>query len=116
MRNPKTKGAFHPANLTGFPHSPHFWAGIMVQMRDVKEESETIDVRGLACPLSFVKSKLALETLLPSSSLEILADSGEAELSIPRSFQDEGHAVLGVQPIEGGVKITVRKASGGDSR
>jgi len=52
-----------------------------------------LDLRGVLCPLTWVKTRLALETLEPGDSLELLLDPGEAWESVPRSAREEGHRV-----------------------
>ena len=52
------------------------------------------DFRGVACPMNFVKTKLALETLQSGQKLEILLDDGEPIQNVPNSIKLEGHAVL----------------------
>lgn len=58
-----------------------------------------IDIRGLVCPFTFVKSKLAIETMSKGQILEILLDYPEASNSIPKSMAVHGHSVLKVEQI-----------------
>jgi len=53
-----------------------------------------IDIRGLVCPYTFVKAKLAIESMEIGQVLEILLDYEEASRSIPKSMEDHGHRVL----------------------
>jgi TusA-related sulfurtransferase len=54
-----------------------------------------LDLRGVKCPLNFVKAKLALEKLPPQGQLTIwLDDDPEAALNVPTSIQQEGHTLL----------------------
>ena len=52
------------------------------------------DYRGIACPMNFVKTKLALETLTKGDQLEVLLDNGEPIENVPNSVAQEGHKVL----------------------
>ncbi|MFO0751743.1 MAG: sulfurtransferase TusA family protein [Thermodesulfovibrionales bacterium] len=56
-----------------------------------------IDIRGLVCPYTFVKAKIALETMEVGEVLEILLDYEEASRSIPKSMEDHGQKVLKVE-------------------
>ena len=56
-----------------------------------------IDVTDQACPLSFVKAKLAMEELEIGLNLEVRLLGGEARHNIPRSFESEGQRVLSLQ-------------------
>lgn len=55
------------------------------------------DLKGEICPYTFVKSKLALETLQSGQILQVVVDNDESATNVPRSMTNEGHAVLGVQ-------------------
>ena len=58
-----------------------------------------IDIRGLVCPYTFVKAKLAIESLAIGQVLEILLDYEEASRSIPLSMEDHGQRVIRVEKI-----------------
>ena len=53
-----------------------------------------LDLRGVKCPLNFVKIKLQLEKMNTGQVLEILIDEGEAVESVPPSVIQEGHKIL----------------------
>ncbi|MDA8079964.1 MAG: sulfurtransferase TusA family protein [Nitrospiraceae bacterium] len=53
-----------------------------------------INIKGLVCPYTFVKAKLAMESLEVGQVLEILLDSEEASRNIPRSMEDHGQKML----------------------
>ncbi|MBF0537879.1 MAG: sulfurtransferase TusA family protein [Nitrospirae bacterium] len=61
--------------------------------------NKRIDIRGLHCPYTFVKSKLAIEAMNVGEVLEIVLDYPEASVSIPKSMQDHGHRVLKVDKV-----------------
>jgi len=63
-----------------------------------KSESEThaIDLRGVACPLNFVKAKLALEKIDVGQVLDVLLNGGEPMRNVPDSFAQQGQEVLEV--------------------
>jgi TusA-related sulfurtransferase len=62
-------------------------------MEDVKVDKH-IDIKGLVCPMTFVKAKLAIEGMDEGEVLEILLDYEEASRSIPNSMKEHGHEVL----------------------
>ncbi len=49
-----------------------------------------LDLRGLACPLNFVKCCLALENLSVGQALKVDLDLGEAETSVINGLQEKG--------------------------
>jgi tRNA 2-thiouridine synthesizing protein A len=67
-------------------------------MEDIRIDKK-INIKGLVCPYTFVKSKLAVEDLEVGQILEILLDYEEASRSIPKSMEDHGQRVLKVEKI-----------------
>jgi TusA-related sulfurtransferase len=53
----------------------------------------TLDVTGLRCPLTWVRTKLALERLAPGEALDVRCAPGEALENVPRSAREAGHDV-----------------------
>jgi len=60
---------------------------------------KNINIKGLVCPYTFVKAKLAIESMEVGQILEILLDSEEASRNIPKSMEDHGQKVLKVEKI-----------------
>lgn len=52
------------------------------------------DLRGVKCPLNFVKTKLELSKLSSGQFLKIYLDDGDPIKNVPRSVQSEGHKIL----------------------
>ena len=55
--------------------------------------AQALDLTGVACPMNWVKTKLALERLAPGDELAVRLDAGEPLESVPRSAREDGHAV-----------------------
>jgi TusA-related sulfurtransferase len=66
-------------------------------MEEIIIPDKKINIKGLVCPYTFVKSKLAIESMERGQVLEILLDYQEASRSIPKSMEDHGQAVLKVE-------------------
>ena len=64
-----------------------------------------LDVTGEICPITWVRTKLALEALETGEVLEVLVNDGEPLRNIPGSAKDEGHKVTGVRRGAGGTYI-----------
>lgn len=58
-----------------------------------------VDLRPYACPLTYVKARIALERLATGERLELWLAAGEAIENVPRSAAEEGHRVLSVEPL-----------------
>ena len=52
-----------------------------------------LDLTGVACPLNWVRTRLALEQLAAGDRLELRLDPGEPIDSVPRSAREDGHEV-----------------------
>lgn len=68
-------------------------------MEEGIKPDKRIDIKGLVCPYTFVKAKLAVEDMEIGEVLEILLDYEEASRSIPKSMEDHGQKVLKVEKI-----------------
>jgi tRNA 2-thiouridine synthesizing protein A len=77
-------------------------------MRGIKID-QNIDLRGVSCPLNYVKTKLKLEEMEVGQVLEVLLDDGESIVNVPRSAKDDGHKILEIEQIEGFFKVLIRK-------
>ena len=64
--------------------------------KPVEGNKHVIDLRGMACPLNFVKAKLALEKIDLGQVLEVLLDDGEPVKNVPLSFTEQGQEVVDV--------------------
>ena len=52
-----------------------------------------LDLRGLVCPVNFVRCCLALENLSSKDILKVAIDIGEAETSVIDGLQEKGYKV-----------------------
>jgi len=62
---------------------------------------ETLDLRGVRCPLSWARARVRLETMPARAELELLLDDAQGATDIPRAAEAAGHHVVGVA-AEGG--------------
>lgn len=73
------------------------------------EIKKRLDLHGVVCPLNFVKTKLAIETLSAGELLEIILDEGDAMLNVPRSLKEEGHRIVKVTPLGETYSVVIEK-------
>ncbi|MFQ5862386.1 MAG: sulfurtransferase TusA family protein [Candidatus Brocadiales bacterium] len=71
--------------------------------------NDTIDLRGVLCPINFVKTKLKLEEMESGEILEIFLDDGEPMRSVPRSVKEEGHKIIKVDSLGKEYRILIKK-------
>lgn len=69
-----------------------------------------LDLSGDVCPYTFVKSKLALESMDSGQILSVTVDNGESAANVPKSMELEGHMVQTVEEVPSGWRIIVKKA------
>ena len=60
---------------------------------DIKAD-DFIDITDVVCPVTFVKTKVALEELDEGQILQVHINDGEPVQNVPRSIKEEGHQVL----------------------
>lgn len=65
-------------------------------MSDIKIDA-VLDITNEVCPMTFVKTKLKLETLEPGQHLEVIMNDGEPMRNVPRSLKEEGHKIVGTK-------------------
>ena len=58
------------------------------------EIARSIDITGEVCPMTFVRTKLALERLRPGEIIEVRLKGAEPLENVPRAARDHGHIVL----------------------
>lgn len=58
-----------------------------------------IDITADVCPITFVKTKLALEKMRPGEVLAVELKGAEPLENVPRSAKQAGHDVLSIEAI-----------------
>ncbi|HEY8347900.1 MAG TPA: sulfurtransferase TusA family protein [Symbiobacteriaceae bacterium] len=58
-----------------------------------------LDLRGDVCPITFAKTKIALEEMAVGQVLRVLVDYEPATRNVPRSVEMYGDQVLRVAPV-----------------
>jgi TusA-related sulfurtransferase len=61
-----------------------------------------VDITTVVCPVTFVKTKVALDELEDGQVLEVRLNQGEPIQNVPQSLKEEGHKVLKVSQNEDG--------------
>ncbi len=70
-----------------------------------------LDLRGVACPMNFVKTRLFLDKIAVGDLLTVLLDQGEPVESVSTSVQEEGHSVEHSQQMPQGHFLVLIKKS-----
>ena len=71
---------------------------------------ERIDITDVNCPITFVKTKVALDELENGQILQVHLNDGEPIQNVPRSVREEGHEVLKITDnSDGTFELFIRK-------
>ena len=74
-----------------------------------------IDITGLICPMTFVRTKLFLERIAPGETLEVRLKGTEPLDNVHRSARQHGHKILSLlpespdQPADGIHRLIIEK-------
>ena len=68
---------------------------------------QTLDLRGVPCPLSWARAKVRLEGLAGGDELELLLDDPQGARDIPRAAEAEGHQVVDLREADGLWRLTI---------
>lgn len=74
-----------------------------------KKPDANLDLRGVVCPINFVKTKLKLEEMDAGQVLEVILDAGEPIANVPRSIKEEGHKITRVDKVEDHFRLLIEK-------
>ena len=74
-----------------------------------RKPNASVDLRGVVCPINFVKTKLKLEELNSGEVLEVFIDAGEPIANVPRSIKEEGHKIIKVEKLDGYFRLLIEK-------
>lgn len=74
------------------------------------EPAAQLDLRGIPCPLNFIRTKLALERLAPGQTLQVDLDRGEPQQQVIQGLASSAHCVacLDHPEQEGAVRLLIR--------
>jgi TusA-related sulfurtransferase len=69
-----------------------------------------LDITAETCPMTFVRTRLALDRMQPGQVLRVLLRGEEPRRNVPRTAAEQGHAVLRQAELPGGAaEVWIRK-------
>lgn len=71
--------------------------------------NQTLDLKGVACPMNFVKTKLKLEEMDSGQVLEVILDDGDPIKNVTGSIKEEGQQILKVEQLGNHWRLIVKK-------
>ena len=91
----------------GSPNATH--VAVTEEKRAEAKDVVKKDFRGVACPMNFVKTKIALAPLPSGALLEILLDDGQPINNVPGSVRNEGHEVISTEKEHDYWRVLIKK-------
>ncbi len=87
------------------------WGGVAMAEDGNTEADRTLDITRDLCPMTFVRTRLALDRMAPGQTLLVVLKGEEPRRNVPRSAREHGHAVLAEETGPDGLtKLLLRKA------
>jgi tRNA 2-thiouridine synthesizing protein A len=78
-----------------------------------EEVNSSLDLKGVKCPLNFVKVKIELEKMQSGENLEVILDGGEPIQNVPRAIKEEGHKIIKVDnERDNSFRLLIKKDGG----
>jgi len=78
-------------------------------MTELKPD-KSIDITKEICPMTFVKTKLKLETMEAGQVLEVKLREGEPLANLPKSVEQEGHKILDIHREDLFYKVLIQRS------
>ena len=70
---------------------------------------EVVDLKGVKCPMNFVKAKIALAKVKSNETIGYLLDDGDPIKNVPKSIKEEGHEIIKIDDNFEGYNLLVVK-------
>ncbi len=70
---------------------------------------ELVDLKGVKCPMNFVKAKIALAKVKSNETIGFLIDDGDPIRNVPKSLKEEGHEIIKMDEHYDGYNLLIIK-------
>jgi TusA-related sulfurtransferase len=81
-------------------------------MTTVQAPDCELDITGEICPMTFVRTRLALDRMRPGETLRVRLRGDEPLRNVPRTACEQGHAVLALETGPDGVSVLLLRRGG----
>jgi TusA-related sulfurtransferase len=80
-------------------------------MTQTKAWDRELDITGEICPMTFVRTRLALDRMASGETLMVRLRGEEPLRNVPRTAREQGHEVLSLETDADGIsRLLLRKA------
>jgi TusA-related sulfurtransferase len=81
-------------------------------MADKPAAVQELDITAEVCPMTFVRTRLALDRMAPGQILRVRLRGEEPLRNVPRTAREQGHEVLSLETGTDGVATLVLRRGG----
>jgi tRNA 2-thiouridine synthesizing protein A len=81
-------------------------------MTDTETADQELDITKEVCPMTFVRTRLALDRMRPGQVLRVRLRGEEPLRNVPRTAREQGHQVLSLETDADGVATLLLRRSG----
>jgi TusA-related sulfurtransferase len=81
-------------------------------MADKLVADQELDIAAEVCPMTFVRTRLALDRMTPGQILRIRLRGEEPLRNVPRTAREQGHEVLSLETGTDGVATLLLRRGG----
>ena len=74
-------------------------------MTNKQAVDQELDITAEVCPMTFVRTRLALDRMEPGQTLRVRLRGDEPLRNVPRTAREQGHEVLSLEAASDGVAI-----------
>jgi TusA-related sulfurtransferase len=71
----------------------------------MQEPDRELDITGEMCPMTFVRTRLALDRMRPGETLRVRLRGEEPLRNVPRTAREQGHEVLSLETGADGISL-----------
>ena len=81
-------------------------------MTDKVAADNELDITSEVCPMTFVRTRLALDRMAPGQTLRVRLRGEEPLRNVPRTAREQGHEVLSLETDPDGVATLLLRRGG----
>lgn len=86
---------------------PGVWSGGAVDsmFAPMQDADQVLDITDEICPMTFVRTRLALDRMQPGQVLLVMLRGDEPVRNVPRTAKEQGHTVVAMETTSDGVTL-----------
>ena len=81
-------------------------------MTDKPAADQELDISNEVCPMTFVRTRLALERLAPGQTLLVRLKGNEPLRNVPRTAHEQGHEIISLETGSDGISRLLLRRGG----